>query len=61
MKKFRVTLGDGRKVDFGGRGYTDYTKHKDPLRMRRYVQRHGGNVVRGDKDVHRKNVACQSE
>ena len=54
MKKFRVTLEDGRKVDFGGRGYTDYTKHKDPLRMRRYVRRHGGHVVRGDKDVHRR-------
>lgn len=54
MKKFRVILEDGRKVDFGGRGYTDYTIHKDPMRMRLYVQRHGGTVPRGDRDVHRR-------
>jgi len=43
-KKFRVTLEDGTKVDFGARGYSDYTKHKNPLRMRSYVKRHGGRV-----------------
>lgn len=46
QKKFRAILEDGRKVDFGGRGYTDYTIHKDPLHMRRYVQRHGGIIPR---------------
>jgi hypothetical protein len=44
QKKFRVILEDGRTVDFGGRGYTDYTIHKNPMQMRRYVQRHGGYV-----------------
>jgi Family of unknown function (DUF5754) len=39
-KKFRVTLDNGRHVDFGATGYSDYTKHKDPERMRRYVMRH---------------------
>lgn len=51
-KKFRVILEDGREVDFGGRGYSDYTIHKDPMRMRLYVQRHGGNVPVGDQRVH---------
>ena len=43
-KKFRVVLKDGRKVDFGLVGYSDYTKHRNPLRMRAYVSRHAGNV-----------------
>ena len=43
-KKFRVTFENGKIVDFGGKGYTDYTKHKDPLRMGSYVIRHGGYV-----------------
>jgi hypothetical protein len=44
VKKFRATLEDGRTVDFGARGYSDYTKHKNPSRMRSYVLRHGGRV-----------------
>ena len=43
-KKFRAILPDGRTVDFGARGYSDYTKHKNPSRMRSYVLRHGGNI-----------------
>ena len=43
-KKFRATLDDGRTVDFGASGYSDYTKHKNPSRMRSYVLRHGGRV-----------------
>ena len=43
-KKFRATLEDGRTVDFGARGYSDYTKHKNPSRMRSYVLRHGGQI-----------------
>ena len=43
-KKFRAILGDGRTVDFGASGYSDYTKHKTPSRMRSYVLRHGGRV-----------------
>jgi len=45
-KKFRAILEDGRTVDFGARGYSDYTKHKTPSRMRSYVLRHGGRVPR---------------
>ena len=40
-KKFRVTFEDGSKVNFGGKGYSDFTKHKDVSRMRRYLSRHG--------------------
>lgn len=39
-KKWRAIFPDGRFVDFGGRGYSDYTIHKDPERMRRYLVRH---------------------
>lgn len=40
QKKFRVILPDGRKVDFGAKGYSDYTLHKDKERMKRYIIRH---------------------
>ena len=39
-KKFRVTLENGRKVEFGAKGYSDFTLHKDPERMQRYLIRH---------------------
>ena len=45
-KKFRALLEDGRTVDFGASGYSDYTKHKTPSRMRAYVLRHGGRIPR---------------
>lgn len=41
-KKYRVIFPNGKKVDFGGAGYSDYTIHKDPKRMKRYLTRHGG-------------------
>lgn len=43
-KKFRVIFDDSKYVDFGARGYSDFTIHKDPMRMRRYVDRHGGII-----------------
>lgn len=39
-KKWRVTFENGTHVDFGQKGYSDYTIHKDPQRMKRYVARH---------------------
>ena len=39
-KKFRVVFDDGRHVDFGQIGYSDYTLHKDKRRMERYLVRH---------------------
>lgn len=39
-KKFRAMLPNGKSVDFGAAGYSDYTKHKDPERKDRYITRH---------------------
>ena len=40
-KKFRATeLSTGKSVTFGAQGYSDYTKHKDEKRMKRYLNRH---------------------
>lgn len=38
--KFVVTFPDGAKVQFGRKGYSDYTIHKDKERMLRYLTRH---------------------
>jgi Family of unknown function (DUF5754) len=38
-KKWRVIL-EGKHVDFGAKGYEDYTMHKDHSRMLRYLMRH---------------------
>lgn len=43
-KKYRVVFESGKVVDFGRKGYSDYTIHKTPSRMRSYVARHAGNV-----------------
>lgn len=43
-KKFRIITPSGKTVDFGAKGYSDYTLHKNPFRMRLYVTRHGGKV-----------------
>ncbi len=39
-RKWRVTFPDGRHVDFGATGYSDYTIHHNFQRMQRYVRRH---------------------
>lgn len=44
-KKFKVTITDNQKqtkrtVQFGAKGYSDYTIHKDYERMQRYNIRH---------------------
>lgn len=42
-KKYRALFIENKKhVDFGARGYSDYTLHKDALRMKRYLHRHSG-------------------
>lgn len=48
-KKWKVNLPDGRVVRFGQKGYSDYTIHKDPLRMKRYVVRHGGGSTSSER------------
>ena len=39
-KKWRVTFRDGTHVEFGAKGYSDYTIHKDPKRKALYITRH---------------------
>ena len=39
-KKYRAHFSDGTHTDFGASGYSDFTKHKDPERMKRYLARH---------------------
>lgn len=43
-KKYRATLPNGKVVRFGLRGYSDFTLHKDPQRMMRYIRRHGALI-----------------
>lgn len=43
-KKFRIVFQNGNAVDFGANGYSDYTIHRNPVRMRSYIQRHGGKI-----------------
>ena len=40
-KKWRVLFENGKHVDFGQKGYSDFTIHKNPNRMHLYLQRHG--------------------
>ena len=54
-KKFRVISPDNKTVDFGAKGYSDYTLHKNPLRMRLYVGRHGGIIPQYLKNELNKN------
>jgi hypothetical protein len=35
-----VTAPDGKKIHFGAAGYEDFTTHKDPARLQRYITRH---------------------
>ena len=43
QKKWRIVFEDGGHVDFGQKGYSDFTIHKDPQRMKRYLVRHTGH------------------
>lgn len=42
IHKFTAEFPDGSRVHFGRQGYSDYTKHKDNARMKRYLVRHRG-------------------
>ena len=41
-KKFDAIV-EGKKISFGASGYSDFTKHKDPERKERYIERHRVN------------------
>jgi hypothetical protein len=40
VHKFTAAFPEGKVVHFGRKGYSDFTKHKDPQRMQRYLTRH---------------------
>lgn len=50
-KKFVAEFESGESVKFGAAGASDFTKHKDPERMARYLVRHGGRRPRGDTNA----------
>ena len=39
---FEYPDGHTKTVPFGQKGYSDYTKHKNPTRKQRYLNRHKG-------------------
>ena len=41
-KKYDAFIND-KKISFCASGYSDYTKHKDPERKKRYIDRHKKN------------------
>lgn len=57
-KKYRVIFEDGDTVDFGGKGYSDFTLHKNPLRMRSYLIRHGASPYISASLKKEKNPKC---
>lgn len=40
-KKYYVVY-TGKRINFGARGYDDYTTHRDPKRRKSYRSRHSG-------------------
>ena len=40
---FEISPDKDKIVDFGAKGYSDYTIHKDPERKERYLKRHKRN------------------
>jgi hypothetical protein len=40
IHKFMAVFPDGHVTRFGRKGYSDYTKHRDKMRMERYLTRH---------------------
>ena len=50
-KKYMVILPEGKTVHFGADGYSDYTKHKDPERKKRYIARHKENEKWGKRGI----------
>jgi hypothetical protein len=46
-KKYKALFtndkGETKTIHFGAKGYSDYTKHKDDERKKRYIKRHQEN------------------
>lgn len=39
-KKYTIITPEGSRIDFGAKGYSDFTKHHDPERKQNYISRH---------------------
>lgn len=50
-KKWMVRIDDEKTVHFGQRGYSDFTKHKDPKRKENYIARHRVNQNWGKSGI----------
>ena len=61
-KKFEVLFPDGKKVKFGQMNASDYTIHKSPQRMARYVARHGGRQTKetAPRAIHKDMLTVRS-
>ena len=42
-KKYAIVTPTGMRIDFGAKGYSDFTKHKDEARKKNYISRHAIN------------------
>ena len=42
-KKYRIIYDDGKHIDFGASGYSDYTLSKDENKKKAYISRHKVN------------------
>lgn len=40
LKKYRVIMSDGKKVDFGAKGSSTYLDHQDKIKRENYRKRH---------------------
>lgn len=41
--KYYIITRSGKKINFGAKGYEDFTTHKDEERKQRYINRHRKN------------------
>jgi hypothetical protein len=44
-KKYEAIFSDGKRVQFGAAGYSDYTMHKDKKRRELYRKRHAHHDI----------------
>lgn len=50
-KKFLIFTPEDEIIYFGASGYSDYTKHKDEKRKKRYIKRHRENENWGKSGI----------
>lgn len=50
-KKWMIRTPGGKTIHFGAQGYSDFTIHKDPERLKRYLSRHKGSEKWGRSGI----------